>query len=142
MRFYQDLLLNEELMKEGNVIAQQKIKVHMKMSLFWVFMRKGEKESPAMDESSLKSPIQMYSLLIPPFEETMEVQVQVKEDKTILTLMEKDDKLKPNLEVMLPIVWQPHCYTFHWLDLGIKVNTTKQALLSFLMRKFRDEALY
>ena len=34
-----------------------------------------------MDESSLKAPIQMDSTLVPSFEETMEVHVQVQEEK-------------------------------------------------------------
>ena len=37
--------------------------------------------SLAIDESSLKAPIQMDSTLVPSFEETMEVQVQVRKEE-------------------------------------------------------------
>jgi len=51
------------------------------------FDEKMEKESLAMDESSIKAPIQMDSSLVPPFEETIEVLVQVKEEITILMFL-------------------------------------------------------
>jgi len=49
------------------------------ISLFWFLTRKGEKNL-TIDESSFKAQIQMYSSPVSPFEETMEVRAQVKED--------------------------------------------------------------
>jgi len=46
-----------------------------------VFEEKRENESLGIDKSSLKAPIHMDSSLVHPFEETMEVQVQVQEEE-------------------------------------------------------------
>ena len=58
-----------------------------------------KEESLAMDESSLKASIQMDSSLIPPFEENMKVQVQVQvnEKETILSLTDKHNEPKTQL---------------------------------------------
>jgi len=55
----------------------------------------------------------MHSLLVPPVEKTMDVQVQLKKEKTTLILKEKDDEPKLSLEGMLPIVSQLHSYCLY-----------------------------
>ena len=45
------------------------------------FNEKRERESLAIDESSLKAPIQMDSTLVPFSKETIELQVQVQEEE-------------------------------------------------------------
>ena len=54
-----------------------------------------------MDDSFPTAPIRMDSSLVLPFEETMEIIVQVKEEEINLIVSEKDDEPKPTLEVML-----------------------------------------
>ena len=49
---------------------------------------------------------------------------------------------KSNLEVILPIVPQSHCHPLRCPNLGIEVNTTREALLSFQMSKLRSKAIY
>jgi len=58
------------------------------------------------------------------------------ENEIILDLEEKKAKSKPTLEVVLSILSKTHLYAFHCLNLGIKVNITKQALVSFSVSKF------
>ena len=50
--------------------------------------------------------------------------------------------MKAKLEVVLPVVPQSHSYPLHYPNLGIEMNMTKDALLSFLVIKLRNEAIY
>jgi len=71
------------------------------------------------------------------------VQEEAKEENEItLDLDEKAVKSKPTLEFILPIVPQSHFYPLHYTNFEIDVNITKQALFSFSLSKFRNEALY
>ena len=66
----------------------------------------------------------------------------IKENEIILDLDNKGLELKPRLRGYATYCLSPPSYTYHWLDLEIKVNVTKQSLFSFSDSQFRDEALY
>ena len=96
-----------------------------------------------MDEGSLKAPTQIESSPVLAFDQTMGVLVQVKAEEIILICRERDDKLKPTMEFVLPIVSQPHSYALYCPNLEIEVNITKETPLSFLMNRFfRNEVLH
>jgi len=88
VRFNPYQLIEEELLKEKLIAPKQGMLVHEEKPILVQDESKPilgfdeARESLAMDESSLKDSIQMASMLVPSFEETMEVQVQEKEEPT------------------------------------------------------------
>ena len=72
-RFYRDLLLGEELKKERPIDSHEEIKLQQRDELTLVFDEKRERESLAIDESSLKALTQMDSTLAHSFDETIGV---------------------------------------------------------------------
>ena len=70
-------------------------------------------------------------------------QEEAKEENEIcLEIQEKDIESKTTLEVIPPNDPQIHSSSLHCPNLGVEVNSTKQALFSFSMSKIRDKALY
>jgi len=58
------------------------------------------RDSLAINESSLKSPIQMASTLVPSFEEAMEVQVQVQKEGEPTKVQEGQGKKKRSFWIL------------------------------------------
>jgi len=61
-------------------------------------------------------------------------------NEIIFDLKEKYDELKAPMEVLFPIISQPHAYSLRHVNLGIKVDIIKQAL--FFNAKVRNKATY
>ena len=91
----------------------------------------------------------MHSTVVPSFEETMEVQVQVQieeepsmgqeeanqENEILLYLEEKKFESKPNLEVILSIIHQSHSYHLHCPNLRIEATITVIVLITASARR-------
>jgi len=75
VRFNPYQLIEEELLEEKPIVLQGKILVQNENKPILSFDE--ARESLAIDESNLKTPIEMDSTLVSHFKETMKVQVQV-----------------------------------------------------------------